>query len=271
MNIEGTTILVTGASSGIGAELAPQLAERGATVGIVARRAERLEQVLERCQKHAPESRMWAADLGDLERAEAVAREAWDVFGHLDCLVNNAAIAKRKHTLDLTVDDVQHTMDVNFFSPIRMAMALLPRMQERGSGLVVNVSSMGGRLGIVHEAAYCAAKFAMCGWSETARIDLAGTGVDVKLVLPGPIATEIWEPQPGELPGLYEGPFVSAEDCAAAIVAAIEGDGFEYYAPETVEGGFGAQKDLVVGKTQDVDAFMDLMTAMKDASPVQRP
>jgi NAD(P)-dependent dehydrogenase (short-subunit alcohol dehydrogenase family) len=102
MKIEGTTILVTGASSGIGAALAPQLAERGATVGIVARRAERLEEVLERCRKHAPESRMWAADLGDLERAEAVAREAWDVFGHLDCLVNNAAIAKRKHTLDLT-------------------------------------------------------------------------------------------------------------------------------------------------------------------------
>jgi short-subunit dehydrogenase len=271
MKIDGSTILVTGASSGIGAALAPQLAERGATVGIVARRADRLEEVLARSREHAPESRMWAADLGDLERAEAVAREAWDAFGHLDCLVNNAAIAKRKHTFDLTLEDVHHTMDVNFFSPIRMAMALLPRMQQRGSGLIVNVSSMGGRLGIVHEAAYCAAKFAMCGWSETARIDLAGSGVDVKLVLPGPIATEIWERKPGELPGLYEGPFVSAEECAAAIVTAIEGDGFEYFAPEAVEGGYGAQKDLVVGKTQDVDAFMDLMTAMKEASTVQRP
>jgi short-subunit dehydrogenase len=271
MKIDGSTIVVTGASSGIGAALAPQLAERGATVGVVARRAERLEEVVERCRRHTPGSRMWAADLGDLERAEAVAREAWDAFGHLDCLVNNAAIAKRKHTLDLTVEDVHHTMEVDFFSPIRMAMALLPRMQARGSGLIVNVSSMGGRLGIVHEAAYCAAKFAMCGWSETARIDLAGSGVEVKLVLPGPIATEIWEQQPGELPGLYEGPFVTAEDCAADIVTAIEGDGFEYYVPEAVEGGFGAQKEIVVGKTQDVDAFMDLMATMKEASPVRRP
>ena len=271
MRIEGSTVLVTGASSGIGAALAPQLAERGATVGIVARRADRLEQVLEECRRHAPESRMWAADLGDLERAEAVAIEVWDAFGHLDALVNNAAIAKRVHTLDLTVEDVHHTMDVNFFSPIRMAMALLPRMQARGSGLIVNVSSMGGRLGIVHEAAYCAAKFAMCGWSETARIDLDGTGVEVKLVLPGPIDTEIWEQQPGELPGLYEGPFVSAAECAAAIVAAVERDGFEFYVPETVEGGFGSQKDLVVGKTQDVDAFMDLMTTMKETSTVRRP
>jgi short-subunit dehydrogenase len=271
MKIEGTTILITGASSGIGAELAPQLAERGATVGVVARRADRLEEVVERCRVHSPESRMWAADLGDLEGAEALARAAWDAFGHLDCLVNNAAIAKRKHALDLTVEDLHHTMEVNFFSPIRMAMALLPRMQARGAGLIVNVSSMGGRLGIVHEAAYCAAKFAMCGWSETARIDLAGSGVDVKLVLPGPIDTEIWEQKPGELPGLYEGPFVSAEECAASIVSAIEGDGFEYYAPETVEGGFGAQKDLVVGKTQDVDAFMELMTTMKESSTVRRP
>lgn len=271
MKIEGSTILVTGASSGIGAALAPQLAERGATVGIVARRADRLEQVLEECRADAPESRMWAADLGDLARAEAVAQEAWDAFGHLDCLVNNAAIAKRKHTLDLSVEDVHRTMEINFFSPIRMAMALFPGMQARGSGLIVNVSSMGGRLGIVHEAAYCAAKFAMCGWSETARIDLAGSGIDVKLVLPGPIATEIWEPVPGELPGLYEGPFVSAADCAAGIVTAIESDGFEFYVPESVEGGFGAQKDLVVGKTRDVDAFMDLMTEMKEASAVRRP
>jgi short-subunit dehydrogenase len=270
MKIEGSTILVTGASSGIGAALAPQLAELGATVGVVARRADRLDEVLQRCREHAPESQMWAADLGDLERAEVVALQAWEAFGHIDCLVNNAAIAKRKHTLDLTVEDVHHTMDVNFFSPIRMAMALLPRMHERGSGLIVNVSSMGGRLGIVHEAAYCAAKFAMCGWSETARIDLAGSGVDVKLMLPGPIATEIWEQRPGELPGLYEGPFVSADECAAAIVSGIEGDGFEYYVPEIVEGGFGAQKDLVVGKTQDVDAFMDLMTTMKEASGVRR-
>ena len=93
MKIEGSTVLVTGASSGIGAALAPQLAERGAIVGIVARRADRLEEVLEQCRRHTTESRMWSADLGDLERAEAVALEAWDAFGHLDCLVNNAAIA----------------------------------------------------------------------------------------------------------------------------------------------------------------------------------
>ncbi|MGZ4800686.1 MAG: SDR family NAD(P)-dependent oxidoreductase, partial [Acidimicrobiia bacterium] len=158
--------------------------------------------------------------------------------------------------------DVDTTMRTNFTSPILMAMTVLPHMLERGTGLIVNVSSMGGRLGIAHEAAYCASKFAMAGWSESARIDLDGTGVKVKLVLPGPIDTEIWQLQPGELPGLYDGPFVTAADCAADIVRAMEDpDGFEYYTPELVPGGW-AQKDLVVGKAQQCDQFLTGMAQM---------
>jgi len=264
VKIAGTNILVTGASSGIGAELAPQLAQAGATVGIVARRAERLEQVLERCRTHAPESRMWAADLGDLERAEQVALEAWDAFGHLDCLVNNAAIPKRTPLMRLTPADVAYVMDVDFTSPVRMGMAVLPRMLERGSGEIVNVSSLGGRLGIAHEAAYCAAKFALCGWTEVMAIDLHGTGVAAKLVLPGPIETEIWD-LPDNDPALYDGPFVPAAECAAAIVHAIEGDGFEYYAPPEMPGGLGPQHDIVVGKTQNPDAFLSMVAEMAKA------
>jgi short-subunit dehydrogenase len=262
MKLDGAKILVTGASSGIGAALAPQLAAKGATVGIVARRAERLEAVVAECRVHTPDSTFWAADLGDVDGAGEIALTAWDHFGSLDALVNNAAIGKRKLVQTLTPDDVDVTMRTNFFSPVRMGMALLPRWLERGEGLIVNVSSMGGRLGILHEAAYSASKFALCGWSESMRMDLDATGVKVKLVLPGPIETEIWEVQPGELPGLYDGPFVSAADCAADIVAAMEDDdGFEYYTPEEVPGGW-RQKDLVVGKTQSCDDFLTGMAQM---------
>jgi short-subunit dehydrogenase len=260
VQIAGSTILVTGASSGIGAELAPQLAQAGATVGIVARRADRLEEVLERCLPHAPESRLWAADLADLDRAEQIALDAWDAFGHLDCLVNNAAIPKRTPLTSLTPSDVEYVMNVDFHSPVRMGMAVLPRMLERGSGEIVNVSSLGGRLGIVHEAAYCAAKFALCGWSEVMAIDLDGKGVRAKLVLPGPIDTEIWD-QPGNEDPLYDGPLVPAAECAADIVRAIEGDGFEYYAPAAIPGGLD-QRELVVGKTQNVDGFLSGVAAM---------
>ena len=261
MQIDGSTILVTGASSGIGAALAPMLAEKGATVGIGARRKERLEDVLEQCKQHAPDSRMWVADLGDLDAAVTVTNEAWDAFSGLDCLVNNAAIPKRTPVPRLTPEEIDNVMRINFTSPVRMSLALLPRWLERGSGCVVNVSSMGGRLGIAHEAAYCASKFALCGWSEAMAIDLHGSGVEVKLALPGPIDTEIWD-LPDNDPAPYQGPFVPADECAASICEAIEASGFEYYVPPEFPGGSGRQHDIVVGKTGNVDAFLEAVAQM---------
>ncbi len=248
MKIEGSRVLVTGASSGIGAALARQLAQRGATVGIVARRRDRLEAVLKDCQSSAPESRAWVADLGDLARAEAVVGEAWQAFGHLDALVNNAAIPNRTHITRLSHDSLEETLRVNFLSPVRMAMAALPRMRARKAGVILNVSSLGGRLGIAHEAAYCAAKAALCGWSEAALIDLIDDPVRIKLVIPGPIDTEIWD-VPTVEPVHYTGPKVPAADCAKGIVAALEEEGgFEYYLPDL--------KGIAVAKTQDSLAFL---------------
>jgi short-subunit dehydrogenase len=201
------------------------------------------------------------ADLGERDAAARVIDAAWGEWGAVDVLVNNAAIPGVRPVTRVTPEEVERVMDVNFHAPVRLALAVLPRMLERGSGTIVNVSSLGGRVGIVREGAYCAAKFALCGWSEVMAIDLAGTGVEVKLVLPGPIETEIWETKPGNVPALYQGPFVSAEDCAADIVRAIEQDGFEFYAPEAIPGGF-VQKDIVLGKTQDPGAFLASMAAM---------
>ena len=90
MNLAGTTALVTGASSGIGAALAPMLAERGATVVAVARRRDRLDAVVERCRHHTASSQAWVADLADTDAAEVLARRAVDELGGLDVLVNNA-------------------------------------------------------------------------------------------------------------------------------------------------------------------------------------
>jgi short-subunit dehydrogenase len=256
VGVAGANVLVTGASSGIGAALAPLLAERGATVGIVGRREDKLAEVLERCRAHAPESRLWVLDLADTEAAEALALEAWDAFGHLDVLVNNAAVPKRRAVTKLSLEEVRHTMAVNFESPVRMGQAVLPRMLERGSGSIVNVSSFGGRAGILHEAAYCASKFALCGWSESMALDLWGTGVDVRLILPGAIDTDIWDrPDNDEAP--YKGPFEPPETVAEGIVAAIEGDGFEHYLPD--------MKAIAEMKTSDIDGFMAGVIAFNEA------
>jgi short-subunit dehydrogenase len=256
VQLDGSNILLTGASSGIGEALAPMLAARGATLGLVARRADRLDATLARVHEHSPGSRAWPVDLSDLDAAEGIVRDAWAAFGHLDALVNNAAMGKRKHLLDTSPAELDQVVQLNFTSPIRMAMVAIPLMVERGAGLVVNVGSPGGRFGIVHESSYCAAKFAMSGWSEVAAMDLAEreTGVEIKLVLPGAIKTEIWEQQPGDLPGLFDGPWTSAEDCAAGIVDCLEAPGFEHYVPD--------MKELVVGKTSDPEGFIEMMATM---------
>ena len=189
MNVNGAKIVVTGASAGIGAALAPMLTAAGATVAAVARREERLAAMVEGGEV----ARYYACDLGDPAKAEAMILEAEADMGGVDILINNAAIPKRRRVQDLTLDEIDDTMRTNFESPVRMTMALLPRWLERDRGMVVNVSSFGGRAGICHEAAYCASKFALCGWSESMAMDLWRTGVDVRLIIPGAIDTEIWD------------------------------------------------------------------------------
>lgn len=259
MQIDGANVLVTGASSGIGASLAPLLAERGATVGIVARRADRLAEVLERCQAHAPASRMYAADLADTGAAEALALQAWDEMGGLDVLVNNAAIPKRRSVTTITIHEVRETMAVNFESPVRMTLAVLPKMLERNRGSIVNVSSFGGRAGILNETAYCASKFALCGWSESMALDLWKTGVEVRLILPGAIDTEIWD-VPGNDEAPFHGELAPPEVVATGIIDAIEGDHFEHYLPD--------MKAIAEFKTSAIDDFFAGVIAFTDE---QRP
>jgi short-subunit dehydrogenase len=199
----GKRVLLTGASSGVGAALARALARDGAVVGLIARRQDRLAEVLADCRKDSADSMMWVADLAD--DAGALGLQAWDALGGIDVVVNNAAVPKRRAVTRLNPDEVEAVMRVNFFAPMRLTLAVLPKMLARGAGMIVNVSSVGGRLGIVHESAYCASKFALCGWSESMAVDLHGTGISVKLIEPGPVDTEIWD-QPDNDDPIYDGP-----------------------------------------------------------------
>ena len=249
----GQRVLITGASSGIGAALARTLASQGTVVGLIARRAQRLEAVLADCRRSSPASQMWVADLADTAYADQLALQAWDELGGIDTLVNNAAVPKRRTVADLNPAEVETVMRVNFFAPMRLTLAVLPRMLARGRGAIVNVSSVGGRLGIIHEAAYCASKFALCGWSESMAVDLHGTGVSVKLIQPGPVDTEIWD-QPDNDDPLYNGPKVGAEEVADGIISALGSNHFEHYLPDL--------KAVVDAKNADLDAYVAGAAAM---------
>ncbi|MBM3658101.1 MAG: SDR family oxidoreductase [Actinobacteria bacterium] len=241
------TVLITGASSGIGAALARHLAAQGDTVGLVARREDRLAEVLAECTPGAPDSAMWVADVGERDAGQRIIDTAWDHWGGIDVLVNNAAIPGVRPVIRATPDEVERVMDVNFHAPVRLALAVLPRMLERGSGTIMNVSSLGGRLGIPRESAYCASKFAMCGWTEAVKLDLWNTPIKVKLVIPGAVDTEIWD-KPDEEGAAYDGPKVPAAEVAADMAAALDDDGFEYYLPD--------MKGIAVFKANDIDTYM---------------
>jgi short-subunit dehydrogenase len=246
--IAGLKVLVTGASSGIGAALARMLAEQGATVALVARREDKLRRVLEQCREHAPQSKMWLADLGDLALAEKIAGEAWDALGGLDVIVNNAAIPKVREVRRLSAGDLEETLRINLLSPVRIIQTLMPRMLERGSGTIVNVTSLGGRLGIMHESAYCASKFALTGFTESMYLDLHATPLRIRLVIPGPFETDIWD-RPGSDPAVFkDAPKLPPEDCATGIIAAITGDAFEHYVPD--------MKAVAEFKTSNIEQFL---------------
>jgi short-subunit dehydrogenase len=225
----GKVAIVTGASSGIGRAVALDLASRGTTVVAVARRKPMLDEVIAEARKTAPESRAAVADVSDRAAVERVMKAALRRHGGVDVLVNNAGIPMRKHASRLTVEDVQRVMEINFYGAVYATTALLPSMLERRSGHIVNVASVAGRLGSPREAAYSASKYALAGWSDVLASDLLGSGVEVHLICPGPIDTEIW----GHVqePPAYQGKFFPPEIIAKAVRTCLERGAYEVWAP----------------------------------------
>ena len=222
-------VLVTGASSGIGAATAIAFAQQGATVGICARREDRLAEVL----TWLPGGKRWAVDLADLDGIDAFAARVEQELGGVDVLVNNAGVPKRRRTTTMSADDVEGVMAMNYFSPVRLTLALLPGMLERRSGDIVNVSSMGAHMIAFGTGAYAASKAALEMFTEALYMELPETGVRAHLVVPGTTATEFSIPRDGNDPPLPPGPSVAtAEEVAAAIVACVERDDFVSYATE---------------------------------------
>jgi NAD(P)-dependent dehydrogenase (short-subunit alcohol dehydrogenase family) len=247
--LAGRKALITGASSGIGADLARGFAAAGATVGICARREDRLADVLAACRADAPDSRMWVVDLSRLDEVADFALRADGELDGIDILVNNAGIPKRRHVNHLSIDEVDSVMAINYLSPVRLTLALLPRLVARGGGDIVNVSSVAARLGPPREAAYSASKAALTGFSESMAIDLWGTGVKLHVVNPGIIDTELFH-LPDNEESLADLDALPASEVTDAVIEALRTGAFEIYVP-------GWFADIVAGKFQDTGAFLE--------------
>jgi len=231
--VRGARVLVTGASSGIGAALAEALATEGAHVVLLARRHAELDAVAERCRARGVDAHVVVADLGDAEQAAQAATTAWDLLGHLDVIVNNAGRPLRRRATRLSPADVTETMRVNFFGAVTVTLTLLPLMLERGSGRIVNIGSIAGRVAAPREAAYVASKFALAGWSDTLAVDLEGSGIAVHHVSPGAIDTPLWD-MPDQEQAAFTGPRAPASKVARAVITAIERGRYETVVPRSL-------------------------------------
>jgi short-subunit dehydrogenase len=229
MDYRGKIAVVTGASSGIGYVTAKAFAARGATVVAVARREGHLQKLIEECKPSSPASSYLAGDLGERAFAERVIDATVAEHGRIDVLVNNAAISKHKQIYHTSADEAELVMRVNFLSPVWTTFAAIPHMLRQGGGTVVNISSFGGKVAPPREALYAASKAAMNSFTEGLWNDLAGSGIHVGLVIPGPIDTEIWLKE--DEPPNYDGKKFPPEIVADAIFEMIEKRRFEVTVP----------------------------------------
>lgn len=185
------TVLITGASAGIGKALALRLAADGARLSLIARRKEQLDEVARQARNAgAEEVLVVPCDVADRESFENAVHETARVFGAIDVLVNNAGSGHFGYVEDTPQEHLEAVFNVNVFALWYGTSAVLPQMKARGKGHIITISSFAGVFPFPADAAYVAAKHAAVGFNNALRSELAGTGVEASVVLPAGVLTD---------------------------------------------------------------------------------
>ena len=185
----GPVAIVTGASAGIGAATARELARLGSTVVLAARRPEELEAQAAALRNQGWDAIAIPADISNVAQVQRLVERTQDTFGKVDVLVNNAGIGWTKLLVNSSAEDIINLVNINLTGAILMTRAVLPGMLERNHGAIINVSSVCGRVAV--EPLYSATKYGIRGFSLSLRRQLSGSNVSVSLVSPGNIRTEM--------------------------------------------------------------------------------
>lgn len=224
----GKTLLITGASEGIGRALALELAADRPKLALVARSAERLEAIAAECRARGAEVLPVAMSVADESSCRAFVSQAVAQFGRIDALVNNAGItmwSRFDAVTDLTA--FHDLMQVNYFGGVYMTAAALPHLKQ-SRGLIVAVASVAGLTGVPERTGYAASKHAMVGFFDSLRIELADSGVDVTVVAPDFVVSEIHrraigpDGKPLGYSPMQERRIMPAEECARRIRSAMQ-------------------------------------------------
>ena len=231
MSLAGQTVVITGASSGIGAHAARQMAKRGATVCLLARRADELEQVRDRITSAGGTAHAYPVDLVDAEAADAVIKQLLADRPRIDVLVNNAARSIRRpitESLD-RVHDYERTININYLAAVRLTLGLLPRFLEQGHGHVVVSTSMSTQIPIPLFSAYLASKSALESFARSLSAELGDRGITTTIVhfpmvrTEMSTATEIYQAMPMMSPRKAARWLVKAAESRPARVTSITG------------------------------------------------
>lgn len=193
-SIGGPVVVITGASGGIGRATALEVARRGGTVVLAARRGDALEEAARECRHLGAHALPVPTDVASEFEVQVLLRAAIEAFGRIDVWVNNAAVTLFGRIEDCPPDDYERVLRVNLFGYIHGARAVIPHFRSRGRGVLINVSSVAGIVGQPLTSAYCASKAAIIGWSECLREELADQpGIGVCTVLPASIDTPLFQ------------------------------------------------------------------------------
>ncbi len=222
-SLDGLRAIVTGASSGIGRELTRQLAVAGVQVVATARRDDRLRALAEELASARGCVATIAGDVTDPEVRRLACDTAQSRFGGLDILVNNAGIGAMGLFEDADPQRLRRIMEVNFFALVEMTRLALPLLREGAKPILVNVSSILGRRAVPYNSEYSASKFAVHGFSESLRAELARHGIDVLVVSPGTTETEFFDSviERTGAPGWPEHRAISAAEVARRTLLAM--------------------------------------------------
>jgi len=185
----GRTMLVTGASSGIGHDIALVLAGLGVRTALLARRQVLLDDLASEIRHQGGDALVLTADISRGEEVRGAVTRTLNDFGHIDILVNSAGILEPGSVATMDPQSLQRMLDVNVLGTLHTIQAALPSMRQAGSGDIVNIGSLAGRRGMPPLGGYSATKFALVGLTEALRVELFGTGVHVALVMPGVVDT----------------------------------------------------------------------------------
>lgn len=188
MSSAGQTAWITGASSGIGAALAREFASRGARIVLSGRDEARLAEVAEGIET---DTLTLPFDVCDTAAMQAAIEQAIAWSGGVDIFVANAGISQRSAAVDTALEVYERIIAVDLTAQIAATQALLPHMVERGTGKLVFISSIAGKVGVPLRTAYCAAKFGLIGYADALRAELSQSGVAVHVVCPGSVATDV--------------------------------------------------------------------------------